>query len=169
MFTVDQIREVELFREAHDTALSRGVIDERIVRHQVVRRIIDRCTQDLLENTLRELMASGAASVEDVRRVGRRLVVYSDEMARQVRELKDFLLRNMYRHYRVVRMGDKAGRIVKDLFQAFVDEPLQLPPRFQERISKDGLQRVICDYIAGMTDRFAMDEHRKLFDPIVRV
>jgi dGTPase len=169
MFTVDQIREVELFREAHDTALSRGVIDERIVRHQVVRRIIDRCTQDLLENTLRELMASGAASVEDVRRVGRRLVVYSDEMARQVRELKDFLLRNMYRHYRVVRMGDKAGRIVKDLFQAFVDEPLQLPPRFQERIGKDGLHRVVCDYIAGMTDRFAVDEHRKLFDPIVRV
>jgi dGTPase len=75
----------------------------------------------------------------------------------------------MYRHYRVVRMGDKAGRILRDLFQTFSAEPLQLPPRYQERIEQDGLHRVVCDYIAGMTDRFALDEHRKLFDPLVRV
>jgi dGTPase len=75
----------------------------------------------------------------------------------------------MYRHYRVVRMGDKAGRILRDLFQSYVGEPLQLPPRHQRRIEADGLQRVVCDYIAGMTDRFALDEHRKLFDPLVRV
>jgi dGTPase len=107
--------------------------------------------------------------VEDVRKAGRRLVAYSPAMAGQVRELKDFLLKNMYRHYRVVRMGDKAGRILRDLFQTFTQEPLQLPPRYQERIEHDGLHRVVCDYIAGMTDRFALDEHRKLFDPLVRV
>jgi dGTPase len=169
MIEIDQIRSVRLFREAHDDVVSRGMDDERIVRHQVVRRIIDRCTQDLLENTLGNLRAAGVGSVEDVRGVGRRLVGYAPVMAAAVRELKDFLYRNMYRHYRVVRMGDKAGRILRDLFHAFVAEPLQLPPRHQERIPGEGLHRVVCDYIAGMTDRFALDEHRKLFDPLVRV
>jgi dGTPase len=169
MFTVEQIRSVVLFREAHDAAHAQGLEDERLVRHQVVRSIIDRCSVDLIETTLHHLHDGGIRSVEDVRRAGRRLVGYSPEMAAHVRELKDFLLRNMYRHYRVVRMGDKAGRILRDLFQSFASEPLQLPPRYQERIPQDGVHRVVCDYIAGMTDRFALDEHRKLFDPLVRV
>jgi len=108
-------------------------------------------------------------SVEEVRRAGRRLVGYSQEMTAAVRELKEFLLRNMYRHYRVVRLGDKAGRILRDLFQSYQSEPRQLPPHTQEQIERDGVHRVICDYIAGMTERFAVDEHRKLFDPTVRV
>jgi dGTPase len=107
--------------------------------------------------------------VDDVRHAGRRLVAYSPEMAAGVRELKDFLYKNMYSHYRVVRMGDKAGRILRDLFESYVGEPLQLPPQYQERIAADGPYRVVCDYIAGMTDRFALDEHRKLFDPLVKV
>jgi dGTPase len=144
-------------------------VNERLVRHQVVRRIINRCIRDLLETTGRHLEAARVESVEDVRSAGRRLVGYSDEMAAQVRELKEFLFKNMYRHYRVVRMGDKAGRILRDLFASFVGEPLQLPPHYQDRIERDGLHRVVCDYIAGMTDRFALDEHRKLFDPLVRV
>ena len=168
MFGIDAIRSVGLFREAHDAVLGRGAGDERVVRHQVVRYIINRCTQDLLETTLANLERARVGSAEDVRRAGR-LVAYSPAMAARVRELKEFLLKNMYRHYRVVRMGDKAGRILRDLFQSYVSEPLQLPPRFQERIASDGLPRVVCDYIAGMTDRFAMDEHRKLFDPLVRV
>jgi dGTPase len=169
MMTVEQIRAVTLFREAHDAALARGIEDERILRHQVIRRIIDRCVQDLLDTTLANLREARAESLEDVRGAGRRLVGYSAEMAARVKELKDFLLANMYRHYRVVRMGDKAGRILRDLFHTYTAEPLQLPPRYQRRIEKDGLHRVVCDYMAGMTDRFALDEHRKLFDPLVKV
>jgi dGTPase len=169
MMTVEQIRAVALFREAHDAALARGIEDERILRHQVIRRIIDRCVQDLLDTTLANLREARADSLEDVRGAGRRLVGYSAEMAARVKELKDFLLANMYRHYRVVRMGDKAGRILRDLFHTYTAEPLQLPPRYQRRIEKDGLHRVVCDYMAGMTDRFALDEHRKLFDPLVKV
>jgi dGTPase len=169
MFEVEQIRSVALFRESHDAALALGIGDGRILRHQVVRRIIDRCAQDLLESTRRQLEQAGVQSVEEVRQAGRRLVGYSPETAAQVKELKEFLLRNMYRHYRVVRMGDKAGRILRDLFQSYVSEPRQLPPRFQEQMERDGVHRVVCDYIAGMTDRFAVDEHQKLFDPLVRV
>jgi dGTPase len=169
LITVAALREVALFREAHDEQLARGVPDERILRHQVVRHIINRCTNDLLETTRASVAAAGVRSAGEVRACGRRLVGYSPAMAAQVRELKDFLYRNMYRHYRVVRMGNKAGRILRDLFQAYVAEPLQLPPHHQERIEEDGLHRAVCDYIAGMTDRFALDEHRKLFDPLVKV
>jgi len=169
MITADQLREVALFRSAHDAVVGRGIVDERMQRHQVVRSIIDRCTQDLLLSTLQTLRGAGVGSLADVRRAGRRLVGYSPAMAALVRELKGFLFKSLYRHYRVVRMGDKAGHIVRDLFHSFTNEPLQLPPRYQERVAHDGLHRVVCDYIAGMTDRFALDEHRKLFDPLVRV
>jgi dGTPase len=169
MFTVEQIRSVALFREAHDGALAEGIEDERLQRHHVVRHIINRCTQDLLEATLRQLEEAKVGTAEDVRHAGRRLVAYRPEMAAQVRELKAFLLKHMYRHWRVVRMGDKAGRILRDLFQSYTSEPLLLPPWFQDRIERDGLHRVVCDYIAGMTDRYAVDEHSRLFDPMVRV
>jgi dGTPase len=169
LITVEKLRTVALFREAHDAQQARGVGDERIMRHQVVRHIINRCTQDLLETTLANVGGARVESADDVRRAGRRLVGYSPAMAAMVRELKEFLYKNMYRHYRVVRMGNKAGRILRDLFHAYAEEPQQLPPHFQERMEEDGLHRVVCDYIAGMTDRFALDEHRKLFDPLVRV
>lgn len=169
MFAVDQIRAVELFGGGYDEALALGLEDERMIRHHVVRRIIDRCTKDLVDTTQKAIDEKGVSSVEDVREAGRRLVGYSDVMARQVRQLKEFLFNEMYRHHRVVRMGNKAGRILRDLFRSLVNEPKQLPPRFQERLEEDGVHRVVCDYIAGMTDRFALDEHRKLFDPNVRV
>jgi dGTPase len=140
-----------------------------MVRHHVVRRIIDRCTHDLIQTTLAAIEKAGVGSVADVRAAGRRLVGYSPEMAEHVRELKEFLFSEMYRHYRVVRMGDKAARVLRDLFESLVREPRQLPPRFQEQIERDGVHRVVCDYIAGMTDRFALQEHRKLFNPDVRV
>jgi dGTPase len=169
MFTVAEIREVPLFREAHDDALARGLGDDRVARHHVVRWIIDRCVSDLIETSRANIEAAGVRSVADVRRAGRRLVAYAPETAARVRELKDFLFTNMYRHYRVVRMGDKAGRILRDLFQSYEAEPRQLPPHFQKQLERDGVHRVVCDYIAGMTDRFAVDEHQKLFDPTVRV
>jgi dGTPase len=169
MFSVEAIRGVALFREAHDDALSRRLGDERMERHHVVRFIIDACVRDLIEATQANLAGARVQSVDDVRRAGRRLVGYFDEMAGRVRELKQFLLHNMYRHYRVVRMGDKAGRILRDLFLSYVNEPGQLPPHYQEQVQRDGVHRAVCDYIAGMTDRFAVDEHQKLFDPTVRV
>jgi dGTPase len=169
MLSLEQMRSVSLFRESHDAVIDLRVEDERILRHQIVRHVINRCTQDLLFSTGAALDAATVRSVADVRAAGKRLVTYSPEMQAKVRELKEFLLKHLYRHYRVVRMGNKAGRILKDLFLSFVSEPLQLPPHHQARIPIDGIHRTVCDYIAGMTDRFALDEHQKLFDPLERV
>jgi dGTPase len=169
MFTVEQIRNVTIFRRAHDAALAAGLRSERLIRHRVVRDIINKFTQDLLEATLGRLTEERIESVQDVRQTGQRLVGHSPDAAELIRELKEFLFTHMYRHYRVVRMGGKAGRILRDLFHSYVQQPLQLPPHFQERVGRDGAERAVCDYIAGMTDRFAVEEHRKLFDPRVRV
>ena len=169
MISAEHMRSVTLFREAHETAEALSIRDDRMLRHHVVRHIINRCTQDLIETSLTALRAGGVGSLEDVRHAGGRLVRYSESMGPLVEEMKGFLLRNLYRHPRVVRMGDKAGRILRDLFQTYVGEPMLLPPRFQERIVADGLHRAVSDYIAGMTDRFAMDEHRRLLDLLAPV
>jgi len=168
MISVEQIREVKLFRGAHDAVLAEGIDDPSLERHHTVRRIINDCTADLLAETGRRISEARIDSV-DAARAAPRVVAYSADVTAQVHELKGFLMKNLYRHQRVVRMGNKAGRIVRDLFRSFVSEPLQLPPDYQERVAEDGIHRVACDYVAGMTDRFALEEHRKLFDPLERV
>jgi dGTPase len=83
--------------------------------------------------------------------------------------MRDFLTKNLYQHYRVVRMANKAFRFMCDLFKVYLDEPEQLPPTTQARLAKEDKRRVICDYIAGMTDRYALDEYKKFFEPYERV
>jgi len=105
-----------------------------------------------------------------IQALGRPIATFSDGLEAQRVELKGFLMRNLYRHYRVMRMAEKANRIMSDLFDAYMAEPAQLPPHVVARCNEDEtLARVIADYIAGMTDRFALDEHKKLFDPHERV
>src|SRR5205823_5261685 len=98
------------------------------------------------------------------------LIGHSEAMAPRVREMKTYLYQNMYRNYRVVRMAKKAEHFITSLFQAYMSEPEQLPNSTHERIKhgEDPLPRVVCDYIAGMTDRYALQEYQKLFDPFTR-
>ena len=108
-------------------------------------------------------------SIADLQALDRNVIGFSDEFKRINRGLKDFLYSRMYRHYRVTRMQTKADRLLSELFHAYVAEPGTLPESAGQRIETVGLQRAACDYIAGMTDRFALDEHAKMFDPQVRV
>jgi dGTPase len=82
---------------------------------------------------------------------------------------RTFLMEKLYHHYRVMRMSNKAKRFIKELFKIYLEQPQQLPLHIQKRIKIDGVERVVCDYIAGMTDRFALDEYKKLFDPYEKV
>ncbi len=106
-------------------------------------------------------------SVEALQRLPYNVIGFSEEMKVQNRQLKQFLYSQLYRHHRVVRMQTKAEKIIADLFHAYRSEPEMLPRHIQKWIDEDGLERTICDYIAGMTDRFAIEEHSKLFDPRV--
>ena len=107
--------------------------------------------------------------IDDVRKAPRQLVGYSEALRVKNADLKKFLFKNLYRHYRVERMADKAERILRDLFRAYTHNPKILPPWVFQRAGSDDPMRAICDYVAGMTDRFALDEHEKLFDPHARV
>lgn len=136
-------------------------------RHRIIRRLIGTEVTELIQATDQRLRESGVRSVDELQRLPYNVVGYSDDMHRRNRQLKDFLYNKLYRHHRVARMAVKAERVVSDLFSAYQSEPTMLPLHIQEVIEKRGLERTICDYIAGMTDRFAIEEHRKLFDPSV--
>lgn len=137
-------------------------------RHQVIRRLIGIEVTDLIEATDNRLRESAVRSVEELQRLPYNMIGYSEDTHRRNRELKDFLYKNLYRHPRVMRMAVKAERIITELFNTYCETPVILPRHIQDEIEFHGLQRTVCDYIAGMTDRFAIEEHQKLFDPLLK-
>ena len=137
-------------------------------RHRLIRQLIGMEVTDLVTATDNRLKASGAGSPQDIQGLSYNVIGFSDDMLRWNRELKDFLFKKMYRHYRVVRMQVKSEKILEDLFDAYFQEPSTLPGHIQAFIDIRGLERTICDYIAGMTDRYAIDEHQKLLNPLVK-
>jgi dGTPase len=142
-----------------------------VLHYQAVRRVIDRLVSDLCDAVSAEIAARGIGSLDAVRRVMPRLVEFSPEVTAENRELKAFLYDRLYTHYRVTRMTQKADRIMTALFEVYMHEPKQLPPHVTRRAQDEAetMPRVIADYIAGMTDRFALQEYKKLFDPEERV
>ena len=142
-----------------------------LLRTRAIRRLIGVEITDAITTTAESVAALGAQSVEEIRGVGHNVAGFSAERLAMNRELKAFLMSNFYRHPRVVRMAVKAQRLLTALFEAYVTEPQQLPLEIQARIRRgpDSPQRVICDYIAGMTDRYAISEYQKLFNPEARV
>lgn len=135
--------------------------------HEAVRRLIHQMVGDLLTETQHRLADAKVQTVGDIRSLGEPVAAFSDEMHVLNRELKAFLMQRMYRHYRVNRMTSKARRVVRDLFLLLHREPQCLPTEWQSRAGGAGSQQaaeVVADYIAGMTDRFAMQEHVQLFD-----
>ncbi len=143
---------------------SGGELDD-LTRHTMIRQLIGMEIDDVLSHTDTLLRNHSIRSVEEVQRLPFNIVGFSEEMRRRNRVLKDFLFNNLYRHYRVQRMSFKADKILSELFKTYMLEPSVLPKHVHDRMGTSVPERVVCDYIAGMTDRFAIDEHQKLFDP----
>lgn len=141
---------------------------DSLTRHEMIRHLIGLEVNDLVETTHQAIQASGIRSVDELQRLPYNVIGFSEDMYRRNRELKDFLYAKLYRHHRVMRMAVKAERVIGDLFQAYRSEPSMLPDHVQRQIDQRGLERTICDYIAGMTDRYAVEEHQKLFDPLTK-
>jgi dGTPase len=137
-------------------------------RHRMIRQLVGLLITDLLQATDYRLKESRVKSSLEIQELKYNIIGYGDEMQRRNRELKDFLFYNLYRHFRVVRMQVKAEHIITDLFNAYLAEPLILPDHVQQWIPTRGLERTICDYIAGMTDRYAIEEQGKLLDPYIK-
>jgi dGTPase len=162
LLTLEQLSEVGIFARHMRAALREfpKLAGRRLI-HETVRRMIDTLVTDLIGQSARNIKALSPGTVDGVRRAPA-LVGFSTRVQREQQELKQFLRQNLYQHYRVARMSAKARRVITDLFEVFLADPRLLPPEFQVRASGDA-HRTIADYIAGMTDRYAILEHRRLF------
>ena len=168
--TLDQLHDVELWREGYEV-IGRACpeIDIERRKFQTISALIGLFIKDLTTTTLLNINNLSIASLEDLRRVNRPVVAFSPVLAEKNRTLKQFLFENLYRHYRVERMRVKAERYLTQLFESYVKHPTLLPRKYQKKMEIQGRERVVCDYIAGMTDRFALDEFKRLFEPYERV
>jgi len=144
-------------------------IDVERKKYLIIRSLIDIQVTDLILGTENKLRSLKPKSSADIKKLGDKIVSFSPEMIALRKPLRGLLLEKLYHHYRVVRMSNKAKRFIKELFEVYVDKPQGLPTPIQKHIPDEGVKRVVCDYIAGMTDRYALDEYKKLFDPYEKV
>ena len=161
----EMLKSIELWEMlCENVGWHEGSLDD-LTRHTMIRRLIGLEIKDVLTSAEKLINQNSIRSVEQVQQLPFNIIVFSDEMMQRNRSLKDFLYSNLYRNYRVQRMAVKADRILTELYDSYTNEPMILPKHVQDKIKISNPERTICDYIAGMTDRFAIDEHQKLFDP----
>jgi dGTPase len=175
LISVEQLLDVPLFRGYHDEVRSKyPALGGRRLIYEILRRMINHLVGDLIDASAARLNASGVRSIAEVRAHSRSLIGFSDATRESNHELKTFLREQLYKHYKVRRMTAKARRIVRDLFDAFFNDPALMPDEHEARTRLElvqgpaGRARAVADYIAGMTDRYAILEHSRLFDPSER-
>lgn len=162
------LSELEIWNEVTEMVHARyPSLDRDTFRYQAIRILIDLFIRDLLQSTEEALNSGDYKNPESIANAECPVVCFSEDMRRWKKDLNTFLFSRFYTHHKILRMQFKANRLLTDLFQEYVGRPSQLPPGVSRRIEvgSESPQRIICDYIAGMTDRFALDEHRKLFLP----
>ncbi len=165
IITPEMLKGIEVWDKVAGKYLVDACNLDDITRHQIIRDLTGLQVNSMIADSAARIEASGLQTQLDLQSLPHNVVGFGDTMKQMNRPLKDFLYKNMYHQYRVVRMHKKAERILTELFNAYVIEPTMLPKHFQDQIEEKGKQRTICDYLAGMTDRFAVDEYSKLFDP----
>ena len=170
------LREVRMFRRQFDAVRTqyRDLSERRLV-HEIIRRMINYIVVDFISTTQARLADAKPHSIDEVREQGKPLALLSDGCQEEHLELKHFLREHVYQHYKVLRMTSKARRVLQQLFEAFFKDPKLMPAEYRDlAIQNEGAQgticraRVVADYIAGMTDRYAILEHRRLFEPSER-
>lgn len=163
-------RDVPLFGRAYHAAVETvGDRRAREVRLVTINQVVKAMISDLIQTSNARLLAAAPRNSDEARHQPKPLIAFSERMAEELEVLQDYLFKEFYRHFRVVRQMDKAKRLLATLFDTYVERPELLPPEFQKRAEEDGVERSVCDYLAGMTDRYAEQDYRKLFDPTERV
>jgi len=168
LFTAEDIRHLPVVGEALTQARQSSLdMPPPRLRHETIRRVIDRLVTDLIQETRSRLSKLEPANADAIRRARTRVVAFSAPMAEANQAIKDFLFARMYRHWRVNRMTTKARRLTEEVFRLLHDDPSLLPDDWRARAGEGRMQRsaiIVGDYVSGMTDRYAMDEHRRLTD-----
>lgn len=164
IITIDKLEEVPLWKEIEELSYTEN-LDQEMKRNVMIRNLINYLVENLVKKSEENIRRAGIKTIEDVRKSSPSLISYPETLKKKLEQLRKFLEDEMYSHFRVIRMTQKGAMIIKDLFNAYIEEPKQLPPHIQERVKKEPSEIVVADYIAGMTDRFALSEHKKLFDP----
>jgi dGTPase len=168
MITPEMLNGLTLWEILVESVGWQGPILDELNRHRLIRRLIGMTVTDLVTTTSQRIFDSRANSLNELQGLSFNVIGLSEDNNRRNRKLKDFLYNHLYRHPRVIRMQVKAERIISDLYDAYLAEPSILPHHVQSLVERRGLERTICDYIAGMTDRYAIEEHTKLFDPSIK-
>ena len=173
LITIEQLREVELFNQLYEDVERRHPnLEGRRAIYEIVRRLIGCQVVDLIETSAKNIKVANPGTIDDVRHHSGAIMAYSDELQQHKLALKRFLRENLYHHYRVLRMSAKSKRIIIALFNAFMDDSQLLPTEHRKKalqleaeLGESGKARMIADYIAGMTDRYAISEYGKVFNP----
>ena len=169
LITEGELEKIALWKKVSRVSGARSIKKPEIRRFQIIRHLINLEVSDLIQQSKKNIQRSGIRKPGDALSLERFLISFSKDLSQQRQELRNFLKLKLYRHYRVVRMSDKARRFLRALFEVYLSRPEQLPPGSQKRLKEEGSHRVICDYLAGMTDRYAQDEYRRFFEPFERV
>lgn len=171
--TIDQLRETILFKTLYSKVeKDYPKLDNKRTIYEIVRRMIDEQIKDLIAESSQHILKAAPQSIEDIRQFNGSLISFSQDMLEMHLELKRFLRENLYSHYRVHRMSHKAGNVISKLFHAMIDDLRLMPPEYrtkaqqeEEKMGESGRARIVSDYIAGMTDRYAIKEYKRIFDP----
>ncbi|MDD2580868.1 MAG: deoxyguanosinetriphosphate triphosphohydrolase [Desulfuromonadaceae bacterium] len=168
--TLEMLEQVDLWHEVCSGVRRKyPEIDDKRLVYQTISALIGVLINDVCTTASSNIERLGITSLDDLRRVNRSVVHFNDDITKRNLALKCFLFQNLYRHHKVDKMRVKAEIFITRLFETYLRYPNLLPPKYRLRIERFGLQRVVCDYIAGMTDRFALDEYKRLFEPYERV
>lgn len=164
----EQLDDLEIWRMLKDSIGWDGQHFSEQLRHRIIRRMLGIEIDDVIEATGRVLSQHDLPDSDALQSLPFNVAGHSDEINTLNRQLKGFLFQELYRHHRVVRMAVKAERFIRELFNTYLAEPDQLPPKVQQAVEHRGLHRAITDHVAGMTDRYALQEWQRLFDPFTR-
>jgi len=168
LINFEQLKKLALWKRAFENVKNSN-LEENMLKYQIIRNLIEIQITDLIKETDEKIKELSIKSIKDVTGFCDPLVSFSSDLRQKREEIREFLLKNLYRHYRVVRMSEKAKRFIEELFNTYVKNPQQLPPNIQDKLISGDRYQVICDYIAGMTDRYVEDEYKKLFNPFEKV
>ncbi len=165
-----ELSKIEIWRQAQKKVSKQfSNLTDEVRKFQTIKQLINMQVTDFIKESEKRIHKFKISTVEDVRKAKQKIITSSQEIRNKRKPLRKFLFTKLYSHYRVVRMSDKARRFLEELFEVYLAKPEQLPPNTYSRLKKENVYRVICDYIAGMTDRYAQDEYKKFFEPYERV